>query len=99
MKSLIYLKKSLHNNSNNNQFIPLPSSFLFEEAEIVLPTIQVQFSVRTYHTKFSKLDHEGKEGKFKLDLAAVFFSSSNIERGERHPIASHGEILQEKFAP
>lgn len=32
-------------------------------------------------------------------LLAVFFSSSNIVRGERHPIANHGEILQEKLAP
>lgn len=32
-------------------------------------------------------------------LEADFFSSSNMERGERHPIASHGEILHEKLAP
>lgn len=32
-------------------------------------------------------------------LEVVFFSSSNINRGERHPIASHGEILHEKLAP
>eukprot|EP00232_Nephroselmis_pyriformis_P025401 CAMPEP_0182866284 /NCGR_PEP_ID=MMETSP0034_2-20130328/8130_1 /TAXON_ID=156128 /ORGANISM="Nephroselmis pyriformis, Strain CCMP717" /LENGTH=103 /DNA_ID=CAMNT_0024998611 /DNA_START=72 /DNA_END=383 /DNA_ORIENTATION=+ len=28
----------------------------------------------------------------------AFFSSSYILRGERHPMASHGEILQEKLA-
>ena len=38
-----YLKKSLHINSNINQFIPVsgePPSFRFEEAEIVLSEIQ-----------------------------------------------------------
>lgn len=35
----------------------------------------------------------------KIYLLAVFFSSSNIKRGERHPIASQGEILHEKLAP
>lgn len=34
-----------------------------------------------------------------VHLVAVFFSSSNIVRAETHPIAIHGEILQEKFAP
>ncbi|PON65892.1 hypothetical protein PanWU01x14_113810 [Parasponia andersonii] len=92
-KPLIYLKKSLHNNSNNNQFIPLPPSFIFEEAEIVLPTMKFQFNVRMY--PFQNYITTEKEGKFELDLVVVFFSSSNIERGERHPIASHGEILQE----
>jgi hypothetical protein len=32
-------------------------------------------------------------------LTACFFSSSYMKRGERHPVASHGEILQEKLAP
>ena len=32
-------------------------------------------------------------------FVAFFFSSSNMERGERHPIANHGEILHEKLAP
>lgn len=44
---------------------------------------------------------KGKEKRKKLraHLAAVFLSSSNMERGEMHPTVSHGEILQEKFAP
>ena len=32
-------------------------------------------------------------------LVACFFNSSYMKRGERHPVASHGEILQEKLAP
>lgn len=32
-------------------------------------------------------------------LEACFFNSSYMNRGERHPVASHGEILQEKLAP
>lgn len=40
-----------------------------------------------------------KEYQLRSYLLAVFFSSSNIVRGERHPIANHGEILHEKLAP
>lgn len=32
-------------------------------------------------------------------LMACFFNSSYMKRGERQPVASHGEILQEKLAP
>jgi hypothetical protein len=32
-------------------------------------------------------------------LVACFFNSSYMNRGERQPVASHGEILQEKLAP
>lgn len=34
-----------------------------------------------------------------LYLEACFFNSSYMKRGERQPVASHGEILQEKLAP
>lgn len=53
IKFLIYLKKSRHNNSNNNQFIPLPPS-LSDEAEIVLQITPFQFHVGTYLTKLSE---------------------------------------------
>jgi hypothetical protein len=32
-------------------------------------------------------------------LVVVFFKSSNMNRGERQPVASQGEILHEKLAP
>lgn len=32
-------------------------------------------------------------------LVAVFLSLANMKRGERQPMASHGEILHEKLAP
>lgn len=99
-----YLKKSLHSNSNINQFIPvsveLAPSFRFAAAEIVL-SIKFISIVSTYFSRSSSVvwKRKGKSSKLKAHLAAVFFISSNMERGEMHPMVSHGEILQEKFAP
>lgn len=45
------------------------------------------------------LKHWSQVDRVYIYLEAVFLSSSNMERGERQPIASHGEILQEKLAP
>jgi hypothetical protein len=98
IKSDRYLKKSLHSNSNINQFVPTsdgPPPFLgVDPFGIVLGTrkfvnIQYKFNSNAVMNLFSNLEY----------LVACFFNSSYKNLGERHPVASHGEILQEKLAP
>jgi hypothetical protein len=51
-----------------------------------------------------KMQRKNKEKKITNSsdityLVAFFFNSSNMNRGERQPVASQGEILHEKLAP
>jgi hypothetical protein len=93
-----YLKKSLHSNSNINQFVPAsdePSPFFgVEPFGIALGrrkfiNTQYKFNCNVMMNLFINVEY----------LVACFFNSSYINLGERHPVASHGEILQEKLAP
>jgi hypothetical protein len=91
------LKKSLHSNSNINQFVPasdVPSLYLGVDPRGIALGRRELLHYR------QKKKYNGELGFSELEyLVACFFNSSYMNRGERQPVASHGEILQEKLAP
>jgi hypothetical protein len=72
----------------------VPSLFLGVDSEEIALGRKESFNYR--HTN----SYNGELGFSKLAyLVACFFNSSYMNLGERQPVASHGEILQEKLAP